>query len=102
MPRKDTSTATAAHEKAPPRRSAPLATTVEVATVTPLEVQLATMRTLWGKALADGGIVDLDLAKEACALAKDTTAFLHPRLASVDHSGDMKVRHEDWLDSLPD
>lgn len=69
--------------------------------VMPLEVQLATMRALWAHAVEDGRITDLDLAKQACALAKDIAAFIHPRLASVDHSGDMTMRHEDWLDSLP-
>ena len=69
--------------------------------VAPLAVQLATMRELWVRAVKDGQIVDLECAKQACALAKDTAPFVHPRLASVDHSGDMTVRHEDWLDSLP-
>ena len=69
--------------------------------ITPLAVQLATMRDLWARAVKVGRIVDLECAKQACALAKDTAPFVHPRLASVDHSGDMTVRHEDWLDSLP-
>ena len=72
-----------------------------VSHVTPLAVQLATMRELWARAVKGGLIVDLEFAKQACALAKDTAPFVHPRLASVDHSGDMTVRHEDWLDSLP-
>ena len=69
--------------------------------VAPLAGQLATMRELWVRAVKDGQIVDLECDKQACALAKDTAPFVHPRLASVDHSGDMTVRHEDWLDSLP-
>ena len=69
--------------------------------ITPLAVQLATMRELWGRAVEGGRIVDLECAKQACALAKDTAPFVHPKLASVDYSGDMTVRHEDWLDSLP-
>lgn len=73
----------------------------QVSDIAPLAVQLATMRELWVRAVKGGRIVDLECAKQACALAKDTAPFVHPRLASVDHSGDMTVRHEDWLDSLP-
>ena len=73
----------------------------QVCDITPLAVQLATMRELWARAVKSGLIVDLECAKQACALAKDTAPFVHPRLASVDHSGDMTVRHEEWLDNLP-
>ncbi len=73
----------------------------QVSDIMPLAVQLATMRELWTRAVEGERIVDLECAKQACALAKDTAPFVHPRLASVDHSGDMTVRHEDWLDSLP-
>ena len=77
------------------------AANTESSDITPLAVQLATMRELWARAVMGGQIVDLECAKQACALAKDTAPFVHPRLASVDHSGDMTMHHEDWLNSLP-
>lgn len=39
------------------------------------------------------------LAQES---ARDAAAYVHPRLAAVQHSGDMTVRHEDALDELDD
>jgi hypothetical protein len=39
------------------------------------------------------------LAQES---ARDAAAYVHPRLAAVQHTGDMTVRHEDALDELDD
>lgn len=39
------------------------------------------------------------LAQEA---ARDAAGYVHPRLAAVQHSGDMTVRHEDALDDFDD
>ena len=50
--------------------------------ITPLEVQLRTMRMLWDKAL-EGSVPDLELAKQACAVASQAAPFIHPRLAAI-------------------
>jgi hypothetical protein len=34
--------------------------------------------------------------------ARDAGAYVHPRLAAVQHTGDMTVRHEDALDEFDD
>jgi hypothetical protein len=34
--------------------------------------------------------------------ARDAATYVHPRLAAVQHSGDMTVRHEDALDEFDD
>ena len=34
--------------------------------------------------------------------ASTAAPYVHPRLAAVEHSGDMTIKHEDWLDKLPD
>jgi hypothetical protein len=51
--------------------------------ITPLEVQLRTMRELW-KAATEGETFDRGLAVQACAIAKDAAPYLHPRLSSVE------------------
>lgn len=71
--------------------------------VTPLEVMLGTMRAMWIR----GGRARKNDDKEsyqakAAALAKDVAPYVHPRLTAVDHKGDMTLRHEDWLEKLPD
>ena len=70
--------------------------------VTPLEVQLETMREIWDKATKRGKIVDLALAREACEIARMAAPFVHPKLNAVDHTGDMTMRHEDLLRELED
>ncbi len=32
--------------------------------------------------------------------AKAAAPYVHPRLAAVEHSGEMKLQHENWIDSL--
>src|SRR5215472_16979432 len=54
--------------------------------ISPLEVQLTTMRELWRRAHANGEM-DADLAAQACAIAKDCAPYVHPRLASIQHAG---------------
>src|SRR5215470_14941816 len=54
--------------------------------ISPLEVQLTTMRELWRRAHANGEM-DADLAAQACAIAKDCAPYVHPRLASIEHAG---------------
>jgi hypothetical protein len=50
--------------------------------ITPLELQLRTMRALWDEA-NKGETLDFVLAKEAAAIAKDAAPFVHPRLAAT-------------------
>jgi malonyl CoA-acyl carrier protein transacylase len=51
--------------------------------ITPLEVQLRTMRALWDEA-NKGGTLDFEKATAACAIAKDAAPYLHPRLSNVE------------------
>ena len=51
--------------------------------ITPLEVQLRTMRMLWERAHRSSE-PDLQLAKEACAVAAQCAPYCHPRLANVE------------------
>ena len=50
----------------------------------PVEVQTRTMLELWRRAHnGDGEMVDLGLATQACAIARDVAPYLHPRLAAI-------------------
>jgi len=56
--------------------------------ISPLDYMLALLR-------------DEDEAKEVrMDAAKAAAPYLHPRLAAVEHSGDMTLRHENALDEL--
>jgi len=50
--------------------------------ITPLEVQLRTMRMLWERAHRTPE-PDLEIAQQACAVATTVAPYIHPRLASV-------------------
>ena len=50
--------------------------------ITPLEVQLRTMRMLWERAHRTPE-PDLDIAQQACAIATGVAPYIHPRLSSV-------------------
>ena len=53
-------------------------------TISPVEVQTRTMLELWRRAHNDEGeMVDLPLATQACAIARDVAPYLHPRLAAI-------------------
>ena len=53
-------------------------------TISPVEVQTRTMLELWRQAHNDEGeMVDLPLATQACAIARDVAPYLHPRLAAI-------------------
>jgi hypothetical protein len=66
--------------------------------ITPLEVQIETMRALWAEA-NQGNVLDLDKAERACAIAKDAAPYIHPRLSSVEASVGV-TNHEAALDEL--
>lgn len=66
--------------------------------ITPLEVQLETMRALWAEA-KKGDTLDLEKAIEACAIAKDAAPYIHPRLSSIEASVGL-TNHEAALDDL--
>lgn len=68
--------------------------------VTPLEVMLTTMRSLWKLATDESGnVIDTDNALAANTVAKDAAPFIHPKLATVnatvDHSGVLDIRR--WM-----
>jgi hypothetical protein len=53
--------------------------------ITPLEVQLRTMRALWDVATNEAGaVIDFEKATAACAIAKDAGPYLHPRFSNVE------------------
>jgi hypothetical protein len=66
--------------------------------ITPLEVQLRTMRALWDAANA-GQTLDFAKATAACAIAKDAAPYLHPRLSNVEAKIDL-TGHEAALAEL--
>jgi len=69
--------------------------------ITPLEVQIRTMRALWEKATdKDGKVIDLDKAKEACDVARDAAPYMHPRLAPIDYETGKSVPVGAGLDDL--
>ena|SRR5215831_6917962 len=65
------------------RRTSRIAVEAALEGITPLEVQLRTMRMLWAKAHA-GSVPDLDLAKQACAIATQAAPLCHARLAAIE------------------
>jgi len=65
------------------RRTSRIAVEAAQEGITPLEVQLRTMRMLWAKAL-EGSVPDLDLARQACAIAAQAAPFCRARLAAID------------------
>ena len=63
--------------------------------ITPLEVMLGAMRSLWNLARATKEAAErVTLEAQASAIAKDAAPFVHPRLAAVEHSGDLTHTHE--------
>jgi hypothetical protein len=67
--------------------------------ITPLEVQLRTMRMLWERAHRSSE-PDLQLAKEACAVAAQCAPYCHPRLANVEARIDAVGRVEIDIDVI--
>jgi hypothetical protein len=65
------------------RRTSRIAVEAAQEGITPLEVQLRTMRMLWAKA-HEGSVPDLDLAKQACSIAAQAAPFCHARLAAIE------------------
>ena len=71
--------------------------------VTPLQVMLGTMRALWARAKrAKKAEAKATYQAKASEIAKDAAPYVHPRLTAVEMTGDMTLRHEDWLGKLPD
>ncbi len=50
--------------------------------ISPIEIMLRTARELWRRATA-GDEMNIDLAKDACAIAKDAAPYVHSRLTAV-------------------
>jgi hypothetical protein len=77
------------------RKTRELADQAAIEGITPLEVKLQTMRMLWARA-HEGSVPDLDLAKQACAIAAQAAPYCHPRLAAieakVDTTGQVEVK----------
>ena len=62
-----------------------IAAEVREAGVSPLEVQLRTMRALWAAATdSAGAVINIEKASLACSIARDCASYVHPRLAAVD------------------
>lgn len=70
----------------PNRRTTERMQAIEAGGAMPLEIMLGAARTLWAKA-HEGETVDLDMVERAGSMAKDAAPYVHPRLASVAHTG---------------
>lgn len=70
--------------------------------VSPLDVMLTTMRSLWDQAVdADGKVVNIGKAMQANMVAKDAASFIHPKLSSVAMDADVTLKsQEDALAEL--
>ncbi len=68
----------------------------------PLDVQLATMNALYDASRDETGcIVRLDLARQACDIAKLAAPYLHARIGPAEAPPENgRARHEDVLDLL--
>jgi hypothetical protein len=69
--------------------------------ITPLEVMVGTMRSLWAEAeqTDDLGLVR-EIQLKAAVVAKDCAPYMHPRLAAIEHSGGLELTHEEALSEL--
>jgi hypothetical protein len=96
-----TAKGSATSSAAPRRRRAARAEAVaqHAPSITPLEVQLATMQALWEAAHRDGRMVDLDVARQACDIAKAAAPYVHTRFAALDQAA-VAPPHEDALKDL--
>jgi hypothetical protein len=66
--------------------------------ITPLEVMLAAMRASYQSALqAEEGDGRNAMLTKAAGIASDAAPYIHPRLAAVAHSGDVKLRRASEL-----
>lgn len=70
----------------PNRRTTERYKAIEAGGSMPLEIMLGAARTFWAKA-HEGATIDLDMVERAGSLAKDAAPYVHPRLASVAHTG---------------
>ncbi len=60
--------------------------------ISPLDVMLTTMRSLWDQAVdADGKVVNIGKAMQANMVAKDAASFIHPKLSSVQAAVEAEV-----------
>lgn len=74
------------------RRKLELAAKAESEGVTPIEIMLTLMRTLWDQATDDSGkVVNIGKAMQANVVAKDAAPFIHPKLSSVQATVDADV-----------
>lgn len=57
--------------------------------VSPLDVMLTTMRSLWKQAVDpnSGDVVNIGKAMQANIVAKDAAPYLHPKLSNIEASG---------------
>lgn len=70
----------------PNRRTSERMQAIEAGGAMPLEIMLGAARILWARA-HEGEAVDLDMVERAGSMAKDAAPYVHPRLASVAHTG---------------
>lgn len=68
--------------------------------ITPLDVMLTTMRSLWDQAITEGKVTDMDKAVAAHAIAKDAAPFIHPKLSNIAADVNANVSIGEVLDGL--
>ncbi|WP_205782305.1 hypothetical protein [Methylobacterium sp. XJLW] len=77
------------------KRTREVAEALMVEGVTPLEIMLGAARAVWTEA-TKGERIDLDKAAAAASIAKDAAPYVHPKLASIEHTG------KDGKDLIPE
>lgn len=73
------------------KRTRAVALQAQAEGVTPLEVNLRTMRAIWAKA-NEGKELDIALAKEACEIGKDAMPFMHARISPIPYNPDEGIK----------
>lgn len=69
--------------------------------ITPLEVQIKTMRAIWDEAIDKSGkVINIPKAKEACEVGRDALPYMHARFASVDPETGKTILPAQKLDEL--
>ena len=79
----------------PNKRTQAVQEAVAATGVSPLDIMLGAARAAWTEA-TKGERIDLDKAAAAASIAKDAAPYVHPKLASIEHTG------KDGKDLIPE
>lgn len=79
----------------PNKRTQAIQDAVMASGASPLDIMLGAARAVWTEA-TKGERIDLDKAAAAASIAKDAAPYVHPKLASIEHTG------KDGKDLIPE